>query len=171
MVRFCVRVFISPLVLAAINLLLLIPLVLAIVDVSINLGRGQAADQALIDVVEGMGVLLIGWGVAIEERRSLREIFRLTGASDEARQGRLDEICHAAGLGLLIFGLFAEMCIEGIRIPNHILNTEGINEVVLGISLLFMAICVWILGRSVVGIVAAGFFASEPFAAQPSKPH
>ena len=58
-----------------------------------------------------------------------------------------------------------------MTIPRHIINTEGINEASLGISLLFMAICVWILGRNAVGIVAVGFFASEPVAAQHSKPH
>jgi hypothetical protein len=66
---------------------------------------------------------------------------------------------------------FSRDCIEAIRLPSHIIHTEGINEVIQGISLLFMAICVWIFGRNAVGIVAVGFFASEPVAAQHSKPH
>ena len=55
------------------------------------------------EVISGLGVILIGWGVALEERHKLREIFGLTGER-EAREEAIDETCHRFGLGLLLFG-------------------------------------------------------------------
>lgn len=154
MVRFLIRIFVSPLAIAIINLLILVPLVLAIVDVIRSLWHGGPINDPL-DIVEGMGVILIGWGVAMEERSVIRELFALTGLPDEWRQTVVDHDCHAAGVGLLIFGLFAEMCIEAIRLPNHIINTEGINEIVLAASLVFLALCVWILARNILSLAMA----------------
>jgi hypothetical protein len=82
------------------------------------------------EVVTGLGVILIGWGVALEERHKLREVFGLLG-ENEAREERIDEICHRFGLGQLLFGLFAEIMVEAVRIPDAIINTSGIERSVL----------------------------------------
>ncbi len=85
-----------------------------------------------------MGVTLIGWGVALEERSALRGIFGIAGGVDEAYQAHIDHECHAVGVGLLLFGLFSEICVEMVKLPNHIVNTKGIDEIVIGISALFL---------------------------------
>ncbi len=154
MIRLLIRVFISPLAIIALHLLILVPLVLAIVDVVPSLKPGADLHEQ-ITIVEGMGVILIGWGVALEERGALREIFKLGGRPDEARQVAIDHACHAAGIGLLIFGLFSEIGIEMIQMPRHIVDTSGFDEFVLGLSVVFLAICIWIVVRHLFVLVTA----------------
>ncbi len=162
MLRFLIRLIITPLAIAFIDLFVLIPLVLATFDVVRGLWQGQNIQQPM-DVVEGMGVILIGWGVALEERGEIREIFGLLRVPDHARQRAIDHGCHSTGIGLLIFGLFAEMCIEAIRLPNHIVYTKGIDPAILGLGAVFMAICVYVLVRHLV-MLAVTMFRNAPAA-------
>jgi hypothetical protein len=39
--------------------------------------------EHIVDMLEGLAIVLIGWGVAIEERRSLREMAGLVGTPDD----------------------------------------------------------------------------------------
>lgn len=170
MLRVLIRPFVSPGAIAVMNLAILVPLLLSIVSVSTSLFHHEDIHREALDIIEGMGVILIGWGVAIEERSALRAIFELTEQDGEARQAAIDHACHAAGIGLLIFGLFAEMCIEAIRLPNHIINTVGINELLLGTGLIFMVVCVWILVRTTIGLIGYAFGLGAA-ANHPAKPH
>ncbi|MBS0519429.1 MAG: hypothetical protein JSR90_12105 [Proteobacteria bacterium] len=144
MVRFLVRMLLSPLAISIFNIVILFPLVIAILEVALGIQNGGDFHEPM-DILEGMGVVLIGWGVALEERHSLRHIFGLAGEVDENRQAAIDHSCHSAGLGMLIFGLFAEMCVEAVRLPNHIINTHRIEHVVLYASLAFLVISVYVM--------------------------
>jgi hypothetical protein len=169
MVRYLVRVFISPPAIAIFNLLILFPLVLAIWEVAHSKWDGHELHEAL-DIVEGMGVILIGWGVALEERQALRHIFHLLGGNDENWQAIVDHMCHSAGLGLLIFGLFAEMCVEAIRLPNTIINTKGIDPLVLAGSLAFLLICIYVIAHNVISLVRV-MFVDKHFVSHQSGSH
>lgn len=153
MIRWLMRVLLSAVAIGLIDILIFIPLVLAIIDLSRDLWLGHELRE-LLEIVEGMGVILIGWGVALEERGELREIFGLAGAPDEAWQAHVDHSCKSIGIGLLVFGLFAEMCTQVIRLPNRIINTEGFNEALVGVGLVFLAICAFILVRHVVALLS-----------------
>ena len=84
-------------------------------------------------IVTGIGIIMIGWGVLLEERRTLREIFGLLDGPDEAWQATIDHACHNYGVGQLSIGLMAEICIELIKIPNTIIYTciiyQAINPI------------------------------------------
>ena len=146
------RALLSAGVIGLIDILVLIPLVLSIIDASWALWSSRELRE-LLEIVEGMGVILIGWGVALEERGELRDIFGLIREDDETWQAHVDHGCKSIGIGLLVFGLFAEMCIQAIRLPNRIINTEGINEVLVGVGVVFMAISAFILVRHVVALL------------------
>lgn len=146
------RILLFPATIALIDILILIPLLLAVFDVCHELWALQGIHEPM-DIVEGMGVILIGWGVALEERAELREIFHLSEGNDGAWQEDADRLCHRTGIGLLVFGLFAEICIEVIRLPNRIINTQAINEVLVGISITFIAISGYILIRHVLALL------------------
>ncbi len=106
------------------------------------------------EVVTGLGVILIGWGVALEERHKLREVFGLLG-ENEAREERIDEICHRFGLGQLLFGLFAEIMVEAVRIPDAIINTAGIEKSVLIAASVLLAVGALLLLKQIVLLVRA----------------
>ncbi|MFI4998906.1 MAG: hypothetical protein ACHQK9_03405 [Reyranellales bacterium] len=152
MLRILMRILLSPLAILMFDLLILVPTFLAIVDVIGTLKLNHENHEAL-DIIEGIGVIMIGWGVALEERKEMRNIFGLADAPNEAWQAEVDHICHHVGIGVLVFGLFAEMCTEMIRLPDRIINTEAINHVLFPTGVAFIGICAIILLRHIVGLL------------------
>lgn len=107
----------------------------------------------LCESLVGVGVIMIGWGVALEERHSLRHIFRMPGLEDP-QQGALDHLCHNYGVGLLIMGLFSEILVEFVRLPNAIIDTSGYNALVLGASDAMLGVCLIFLATFSWSLVA-----------------
>jgi hypothetical protein len=93
----------------------------------------HAHNHELSEALTGVGVVLIGWGVALEERHALRHIFRMPNL-EAPEETRIDDLCHYYGVGLLLMGLFSEMLVEFVKLPNEIVNTDGIEHFVLGAS-------------------------------------
>ena len=152
MVRFLIRVFLLPFTIGIIDLLILVPALLSIYTVVEEVMHGKI-DEAE-EILEGVGVVLIGWGVAIEERPSLRQMFNLVGVN-EAYEAGVDVLCHSSGVGLLIFGLFSEMAVSAVRLPNHIVPTEGFDEPVMYIGTMFIAIATYILALHIYRLFVA----------------
>lgn len=153
MVRFAMRVFMLPVSIVLMELIILVPIVLSVVAAIQDLIHGKL-DESL-EVLEGVGVVLIGWGVAIEERPSLRKIFHLEGGPNEALEMGIDELCHSSGIGLLIFGLFAEIAVTAVRLPNHVVPTEGFDPAVLCVSAFFIVLGAYVLVQHIVRLVMA----------------
>ena len=153
MIRTAIRLFMLPVSIAFVDVIILVPLVLSIVTVIQDLMQGRLDEP--MEILEGVGVVLIGWGVAIEERPSLREIFHLEGGSNERLEKGIDDLCHASGIGLLIFGLFAEIAVTAVRLPQHIVPTEGFDPAVLVISLVFIGFGAYVLVQHVVRMIVA----------------
>lgn len=148
------RVLISPLAIAAVNLLILWPLVLSVVDVIEGIWIHRDFNEA-VDTVSTIAIILIGWGVALEERHVLREVFRMSGRPDERWQHGIDEACRRAGVGVLILGLFAEICAELIHLPNRIVETGGSEHALLAVGTFFLAVAGLILMRLVVQLIGS----------------
>ncbi len=49
----------------------------------------------------------------------------MTGRPDEAWQAHIDDSCHYYGVAQLILGLFAEIFVAMISLPDRIINTKG----------------------------------------------
>jgi hypothetical protein len=92
----------------------------------------------LEDISEYMGVMLIGYGVAVEERSSFMHIFKLYPKFTTPLQEHVDHLCHEYGLCYLLLGLFMEMCVACIKIPNAIINTDSLEPVIFGLSAIFL---------------------------------
>jgi hypothetical protein len=99
-------------------------------------GTGNVLE--LEDTSEYLGVILIGYGVAVEERQAFMRIFRLYPAFETSLQERVDHLCHEYGLCYLLLGLFMEMCVACIKVPNTIINTENIESVLFAVSSFFL---------------------------------
>lgn len=160
MIRFAMRVFLHPACIALLDLIILVPVLLSIVSVLMALWHGHLDEPT--DTLEGVGVILIGWGVAIEERSSLRSIFGLAGTGEASFEAGVDLLCHASGIGLLIFGLFSEIAVVAVRLPNNIVPTEGFDDVVLYISTLFVCLSVYVLAQHVVRLLIAMIWGHVP---------
>jgi hypothetical protein len=150
------RFLISPPAIAAVNLIILWPLVLAIVDVVESMGIQRDFNEA-VDTESTISIVLIGWGVALEERFVLREVFGMVGRPDERWQKGIDEACHRTGVGVLILGLFAEICAELIHLPNRIIDTGGSEHPLLAVGVVLLAVAGLILVRFIVQLIGSLF--------------
>jgi len=98
-----------------------------------------------VDVMDGLGTILIGYGVASEEREALRELAGHPPRTNWYWEAAIDKHCHSQGLLLLVFGLLNEMCMACIHVPNHIIDERGIEHYLLALASLFLLICVWVM--------------------------
>lgn len=170
MIRLLVRALISRFSIALIELVIVVPMALATLHMTRVLWRTTDLREAM-DIVSGVGIIMIALGVVLEERKAIREVFDLTGGPDEARQEQLDHNCHHYGVGQLVFGLFAAICIEMIKIPNTIVYTGEADEwliaggtlfVVLGAFLLVRHALVLVLFRAKAGAARDGVASQSP---------
>jgi hypothetical protein len=148
------KFLISPLAIAAINLLILWPLVLSVADVIESIGIHRDFNEA-VDTVSTIAIVMIGWGVALEERNVLRGVFGTVGRPDERWQHGIDEACHRAGVGVLLLGLFAEICAELVHLPNRIIDTAGREHPLLAVGIGLLALAGLVLVRLVVQLVGS----------------
>ncbi len=130
---------ISPLAIAAVNVLLLFPMVLSILDVTGSVARHTDTHEP-VTITSTVALMMIGWGVALEERLAIRKVFGAYGRADEARQAVVDEQCHAYGVAQLVLGLFAEIAVAMIALPDRIINTKGLEHPLLAVSLVLIAV-------------------------------
>ena len=81
--------------------------------------------------------------LALEERYKIREIFQLLPKkrSEISYQNAVDENCHRFGLGFLLLGLFAEVGAECVSVPDRIINTSGLDDAVLFASGMLLVVC------------------------------
>ena len=107
--------------------------------------RGEAK-EIIVDVT----VVMIGWGVALEERASVRDVFGVRGGADDEWQDRIDHACHGVGLMLLLLGLFAEIFEQLVTLPKSIISTEPVHDLLLAIATLFIAGGLFLLVRHVI---------------------
>ena len=137
--RFIVKALISRYAIVVIEFIIVIPQVLAVHQVWQMLWARPDLHEPM-DIVSGIGIIMIGLGVVLEERKTLRGIFGLTGGPDESWQERLDESCHHYGVGQLVMGLLAAISIDLIKIPNTIIYTGEVDDYLVAAGCAFIGI-------------------------------
>lgn len=137
--------------LALFNVLILFPLALTVAElVHLLWGAPWSADMAHSisaseDLIEGLGVVLIGWGVALEERDGVAHLLGGRIDPDDPREAAISQLCHHYGLAQLVLGLFAEIAMECVKLPDHIINTHAIERGPLTLATGFLALGAWCL--------------------------
>ncbi|MFO1159601.1 MAG: hypothetical protein U1E60_12240 [Reyranellaceae bacterium] len=152
MLRGLMRVLISRHAIGILALIIVVPLVLAIRENWEQLFVRYDLHEPM-DIVTGIGIILIALGVVLEERKALREIFDLVDGPDEAWQQSIDHLCHHYGVGQLVLGLMAEICIEMIKIPNTIIYTGDVDDYLVAVGCVFLAIAAVLLVRMAVVLI------------------
>ncbi|TAJ93065.1 MAG: hypothetical protein EPO10_08935 [Reyranella sp.] len=148
MIRTLMLVLTSRYTIGIVSLLICIPMFITLIEVSKVLWVKPDMKEEM-DIVTGIGIIMIGWGVLLEERRTLREIFGLLDGPDEAWQAAIDHACHNYGVGQLSIGLMAEICIELIKIPNTIIYTGEVDDYLVAAGLFFVGVGALLLIRHV----------------------
>jgi hypothetical protein len=97
----------------------------------------RAIDQqqhAMEEILAGLAAILVAFGVALEERETLLKFVGLYPAGLTPQQVRIDHHCHGYGLSLLLLGLFAEVAVYLIRMPD--INTVDFDPALIVLSAL-----------------------------------
>ena len=103
-------------------------------------GHDEKLIHEIEEILEGAAVLYITYGVALESRHQIMSVLHLYPRYHNAFEESLDTICGQYGLILLLWGLFMEVPVQLVKIPDRIINTAAIEKPVLLISVAFMAI-------------------------------
>jgi hypothetical protein len=138
------------------DLLIAAPLTLALIEVASllwgsGLGRNEAIREAA-HIIEGMGIILIGWGVVLEERHGVSHLLGGLPTENPEYESAIDALCHHSGLAILILGLIAEILVQCVVLPDHIIYTVGIERVVLTCAELFLGVALVMLLQHVGGL-------------------
>jgi len=147
------RFLISPVFIAAVDVLILFPMVLTLVDVAGSIQRHGDTHEP-VTITSTVALMMIGWGVALEEREIIRRVFGAKGRADEAWQVHLDELCHQYGVAQLVLGLFAEIAVALISLPDRIINTVGYEHALLVVALVLIAVGTLVQIRHVFVLIA-----------------
>lgn len=94
--------------------------------------------EDLEDMIDVLAVIFVAYGVALEERDSLMSIFQLYPDKFSRIQEFIDHVCHQYGLSLLLMGLFMELAVQLVKVPNRIVNTNGIEWLIFSVASIFI---------------------------------
>ena len=88
--------------------------------------------HAMEEIIAGLAAILVSFGVALEERETLLKFVGLYPDGLTPQQGRMDHHCHGHGLSLLLLGLFSEVAVYLIRMPD--INTVDFDMVLIALG-------------------------------------
>ncbi len=161
MIRVLMRIFTSVPCIGVIGLLIMFPLSFGVLAAQRDLLAGKDVEH-IVDMLEGLAIILIGWGVAVEERRSLREMAGLVGTPDDDRQVAIDGVSHSNGICMLILGLFAEIGVEAVRLPDDVLPTFNFDEGVTWLTVGLVVVGGIVLLHHLGVMIAVAWFGYRP---------
>jgi hypothetical protein len=84
------------------------------------------------EIIAGLAAILVAFGVALEERETLLKFVGLYPDGLTPQQERMDHHCHGHGLSLLLLGLFSEVAVYLIRMPD--INTLDFDMVLIALG-------------------------------------
>jgi hypothetical protein len=127
---------------------------------------------AIEEILDDLATIFIAYGVGLEERGALMGFSGLYPRFFDAREDAADHLCHAHGLYLLLLGLAMEVSVALIKIPNTIVNTDGVEGLIFGIGLALCAAAGFVLAGLCHRLIRLGPLppSAAPGAARPPDP-
>ncbi len=127
-------------VLVLINFLLLSIVISIIIELFALVQTPENDIKEMIDMCDGIAIILYGFGVAIKLRDEIMKLFKLYPGFATKLQAGIDSICHKYGIFFLLLGLAQEILVQLVVIPNRALNTEGKESYIFGVCLFMQVI-------------------------------
>jgi hypothetical protein len=104
--------------------------------------------EEIEEAIDGLGLVYVAIGVYLEERETLRHLaHRHTDhhSEESPREQYLNEVAHQNGMGLLLMGLFMEVAMLALKLPDRIVYTHGLEAHCVAACIVMSGICVIIL--------------------------
>lgn len=141
------RLFASRWTLLALNLAVTVIAVASLWDMYPLLGNAVGDLHVLEDISDAVGTILIAYGVAAEERETLMKFMGFYPDGRSAVQDDMDHASHYFGLAFLVIGLFMEMGVQLIKIPDDIVNTQGLEDAIFTLNAVFILLALALMFR------------------------
>ena len=103
-------------------------------DIVVDFDRIDQQQHDMEEILAGLAAILVAFGVATEERGTLLTFIGLYPDGQTPSQERENHYCHGYGVSLLLLGLFAEVAVYLIRMPD--LNTVDFDPALIVVSIL-----------------------------------
>jgi uncharacterized Tic20 family protein len=135
-------------VLILFNLILIVIIISIAIDLVSLLKTPENDIDEMIDMCNGIAIILYGYGVALRARRELMNYLNLYPAHATGLQTGIDGLCQKYGLFFILLGLAQEILVHIIIIPNRVLNTEGKESYIFAVSLIIQVVLSVLLVRA-----------------------
>ncbi len=111
----------------------------------------------LDDTLDALAAILVAYGVALEERDVIFELFKLDGRTADAaeKKSELTHLSHSYGGVLVVLGLMVEVMIEFLKIPAHIVDLKSFENPLFLIGLVFCALSIQSIAKFTSRLVKA----------------
>lgn len=136
MIKMMASIFLHPTALSFLNGVILILAYTAIKHTWFALDPRNHFHQA-VELWEGFGKILLGFGVILEERAILRSILGITLPAQPSPEHEIEHACHDYGVFFVIFGVVIEAFAWLIKIPNAVLDAFGFEFTFLNLAAIF----------------------------------
>jgi hypothetical protein len=137
----------------ALNIVLILLMIQGAWDILAGFPQLETEQHAMEEILEGLGTILVAVGVALEERETLLKFLGIYPEGLTPLQEEIDHQCHGYGLSVLLVGLFVEVAVYIVRMPD--LNTVDFDPALLLLGVLLciaggalLARLVWALWRA-----------------------
>jgi hypothetical protein len=135
-------------VLILINLLLLSIVISIIIELFDLVKTPENDTKEMIDMCDGIAIILYGYGVALKLRDEIMKLFKLYPGFATRLQTGIDALCHKYGIYFLLLGLAQEILVQIVVIPNRALNTEGKESYIFAVCLFMQVIVSFLFIKS-----------------------
>lgn len=113
--------------------------------------------EAFDSLTGGILVVYIGYGVVLECREHLLEIYGLYPKYKNEFQEQIDKICSDFGVLYLVLGLLGETIVQSLVISDEIINTSGIENYVIWFFCFVMLVTIGVILRHIYRILQIFF--------------
>ena len=103
--------------------------------------------KEMVEMCNGIAIILYGYGVALESRAPLMRYLKLYPDFATPLQAWVDELCHKYGIYILLLDLAQEVLVHMVTIPDRVLNTAGKESYIFSICITMMVFVSFLLIR------------------------
>jgi uncharacterized Tic20 family protein len=117
--------------------------------------------KEMVEMCNGIAIILYGYGVALESRAPLMRYLKLYPDFATPLQTGVDELCNKYGIFILLLALAQEVLVHLVTIPDRVLNTAGKESYIFSICITMLVFVSFLLIRlTVIAVIPARFIAA-----------
>ena len=124
------------------NVAVVIILSLSLWDIGKILIDNSSETEEIQKVMDGVGAFIVSYGIVLEEREGIMQIFGYYPLHKYKKEVLTDQICYEGGIILLVIGLLVEVIAQFVQIPNTVVDTEGREQILYSIGAILMIITI-----------------------------